>query len=279
VNFHDFFEGLRAMACFDNAAQLITSRLLFRRNPVSIYRMGGRSIVIDHSGGDATGTRMAIASTMYRRLLPRMRLDVPVNLLDLGANGGFPLMLSIHGVALRRCVCVELNPKTFARLTFNVRYNIDCAFKGWNVAVCGEPRDFELYLGTGSTSDSIWRMQRTEGARKVTIPGMTLDDIYGQSFEGETVDICKIDVEGAEHEIFETPHHQCLRSVRYLVIEIHNVEGRNPEQVVRAIQAQGFREIPIEERCAEDVRLFERDDEASASNPSLPLGRKASETA
>jgi hypothetical protein len=33
-------------------------------------------------------------------------------------------------------------------------------------------------------------------------------DVYSQNFSGEIVDICKIDVEGAEFDVFVQPAHQ-----------------------------------------------------------------------
>ena len=50
-----------------------------------------------------------------------MTLDAPANVLDLGANnGGFPLLLHTSGIELKKVVSVEFNPRTFARLNFNL---------------------------------------------------------------------------------------------------------------------------------------------------------------
>ncbi len=40
-------------------------------------------------------------------------------------------------------------------------------------------------------------------------------------FGDETVDLCKMDIEGAEYEVLASPAHQKLRNCRYLIVELH----------------------------------------------------------
>ncbi len=43
-----------------------------------------------------------------------MKLEGPINVLDLGAsNGGFPLLLHADGIPLKKVVSVEFNRNTF----------------------------------------------------------------------------------------------------------------------------------------------------------------------
>jgi FkbM family methyltransferase len=198
---------------------------------------------------------------MYKKYLGIMQLSGGITVLDLGANsGGFPLVLELAGIAIKKIVCVEMNRNTATRLNFNVTRNLDCDFKMLNVAVCGQRRDFELFLDRGGTSDSLYQdsgTARTAG-RKYMIRGITLDDIEREEFNDPgVVDLCKMDVEGAEYEILSSPTHSLLKRVRYLIIEIHNRPGHSKNDLLRKLDELGFTEIEVSGVYNEqDVHLF-----------------------
>ena len=250
-------EGIRAIWRFDNRWELLLSRTVFRNDNLNIYRIKGMEILVDHGAGDPNGARHLLVSSMYQHLLGRMKLQGAINVLDLGANGGgFPLMLHANRICLRKLACVEFNPNTFSRMRFNIERNLDCEFVGLNAAICGERRALEMRLGSGSTGDSIYQQPQTMGARSYQVDGLTFDDIYNASFAGEVIDICKMDVEGAEYEVFATANHQCVSRCRYLIIEIHRVDGKSPEEVITELQRQGFVELPRDSQSDPDVYLF-----------------------
>jgi len=147
------------------------SRTLFQNNPVLIHCLKGAQILIDHGAGDENGTRAAITSPMYKQFLVQMDLPERVNVLDFGANArlrrkrwGLPAYARVERhshpesrVRLQKVACVEFNPSTYSRLCFNVERNIPAEFVGFNVAVCAEKKEFELALGSGGTSDSLYK--------------------------------------------------------------------------------------------------------------------------
>ena len=253
------FGGLRAVWPFDNRWQLILARTLFRRTGLAVYRMKGREILVDHRGGDENGTRLCLASDMYKKYLKVMKFSGPINVLDLGANGGgFPLMLVLAGVPLKRVVCVEMNPQTFTRLQFNIARNVQGDHRVINAAVCGARRTFDLVLGSGSTGDSLYTpsvASKGEAARsRYSIAGLTLDDVLREEFDGAgTVDLCKMDVEGAEYEILFSPSHSLIKKIRYLIIEIHQNHSRTKEELLTRLAALGFAEISDEVNDEQDA--------------------------
>ena len=84
---------------------------------------------------------------------------------------------------------------------------------------------------------------------------MTLDDVYASSFAGETVELMKLDVEGAEYDILASPFRECLKQVSNLIIEIHPMPGRSQSEVTTALAAAGFMEAG---RSGDNVFLFRK---------------------
>lgn len=249
--------GLREVWQFENRLWLAFTKIFFRRETLHIYRYRGLEILNDHAGGDANGARDILLSPMYKRFLPRMKIDAPANVLDLGANnGGFPLLLLNQGVPLKKVVSVEFNPNTFVRLHFNLTRNLPCEAVPVNAAVCGESRAMDVSLGSGSSGDSIYGHDPASDGRNFRIQGRTLNELCETYFGGDVIDICKMDVEGAEYEVFSCPGHTSIARCRYLIIEIHNVEGHRADEVVNVIESFGLDRQPTDPGTDPFVHFF-----------------------
>lgn len=237
--------GLQSVLYFDNWPWLIAQRCLDRKTGLVTYRKKGFEILVDHHGGDEAGTRSCIVSDMYSRYLSFLELPDSVNVLDLGANGGgFPLMLRLRGIKLKKVVCIEMNPPTASRLAVNLSLNIGSAAVTVNAALCDEnSRGSEVVLkeNRGSTSESIFRDQAGSGEASYFVPTITLSAACSKYFSGMRIDICKVDIEGAEYEVFESTSDEVLAKFRYLLIELHN-PLRNARFLER-LSALGFREM------------------------------------
>lgn len=235
--------GLREIWRFDNRLFLIFARIFFRREKVLIFRYKGIEFINDVAGGDNNGARDVLATPMYSRLMPLMRLSGKLNVLDLGANnGGFPLLLLAQGFEFNRSVSVELNPNTFQRLRFNLERNLNGCSMAVNAAICGTNRKIEVVLGKGASSDNIYANSQSAGL-PVEVDGLTFDSLYESYFRDEVVDLCKIDIEGAEFEVLEGPHHAKLSKCRYLIIEIHENDARRSNNILRILKGLGFIEL------------------------------------
>lgn len=243
MNLRDKLTGVRALWHFDNRWQLIADRLIFQ-NPLSVYRKGSLEFLIDHDAGDHNGTRLCLISDIYTRFLPKMNLGEEISVFDLGANGGgFPLMLLLNGKRLRRLVCVELNPNIFRRLQYNITRNVPGEPTLINGAVCGEHRQFELLLGRGDISDSIYAEQPAgvvEGKQRYVVEGYTFDELFRAHLGSGPVDICKMDIEGAEYEVLASSAHDSLRACRYLIIELHTATSARLQSLQHSLDAAGF---------------------------------------
>lgn len=237
--------GLRQILHFDNRLHLVLQRLFFRADTLGVYKMGGLEFVVDHAAGDPSGAPDVLTQPMYADHLAHLTPADAVNVLDIGANtGGFALLLARHGVRFKRLVAVELNPRTCIRLRFNLERNLSGEVLVLNAGLCGRARTLELALGEGSVADSLYAPSVNAAGGATSVPGLTFDQIFERAFGDAEVDICKLDVEQAEYEVFDNPGHDRLRRCRAIVMEIHDLPGRSPREVAQAIERLGFTQVP-----------------------------------
>ena len=169
--------GLKALMEFDNWPLLLLARTFDRQTGLLTYRKGRLEILVDHHGGDESGTRICLVSDMYRKHLNGMAANGRVRVLDLGANGGgFPLMLLLDGYDVAQVVCVEMNPPTALRLQVNLNTNLNGCAVGINAAVCGPNNGKEILLqrSRGSTSLSMDTNRASTTEPHVSVPSVAL---------------------------------------------------------------------------------------------------------
>lgn len=260
MNLKNKIRGLKEIWQFENRWQLLFNRLLFPAEKISIYRYGDFEILIDHAAGDANGAREVLTTGMYRCFFESMTFpERPLKVIDLGANtGGFPLLLAAENIPVEKLLAVEINPQTFSRLCFNIERNMVCDFYPVRAALTGSNRRLKLSFGNSSTSDNIYAQPVERPS--LSVCGLSFDNLFDKFFaENETVDICKMDVEGAEFEVFAGNEYQRLRNCRYLLIEIHHSKEKPRDLVRQKLFEVGFQEEDPETKTDEfhHVHLFE----------------------
>jgi FkbM family methyltransferase len=257
MTFSDKLRALRGNLKFDNWPSTVWHRLLFRKEPLLVYRTAGVTFLVDFEGGDQCGTRECLTTDMYSRYFSYLPRNHPLTVLDLGGNGGgFPLSLLANRFALSTCVSVEMNPNTFTRLQFNARYNARRCWQPMNAALAAKSGWIDLDDTKGGTGESMYTAPRNGDKERVRIPLLTFDEIVAQHFESEPgalIDICKIDVEGAEHEVLLSETCQSIVRVGFLVIEIHPTG--DVFALIQKIISYGFEEIQAEKPNGE-VHFF-----------------------
>lgn len=252
--------GFSAIMKFDNWMELVFTRTAFRRDQM-IYVFRGLSFIVDHAGGDANGVRACLASPMYRQFMSHIDFDGEVALLDIGANGGgFPLLLRSLGVSFSRFVSVEMNPNTWSRLVFNVANNFPNGEGiALNLAVAGQAGQQAIRFGRGSTGDSLLLddcRPKSEGQRFVQLE--TLDTIANTHFPAQMIDLCKMDIEGAEFDVLMSDACESLRRTKYLLIEIHPLRfgPKRLPSLIERIASLGFGEISCSDEDETSIHLY-----------------------
>lgn len=120
--------------------------------------------------------------------------------LDIGANQGYFSLLGSKLVKSRGCVhAFEANPQMVARLQHNMQLsNVDNVVVH-NLAVSDRIGEVEFsFASSDHTGLSSMRDLGQEASHRRAVSAITIDSI-GDNFP--TIDLVKIDVEGAEHQV------------------------------------------------------------------------------
>jgi FkbM family methyltransferase len=237
--------GLKQVLRFDNWLQLVVQRLFFSKENIEVYRINGLHIISDRKGGDENGARQLIGRDHYQEMLDKLPISSLKTVFDLGANnGGFPLLLKLKGAPLQRVLSVEFNPNTFLRLQFNLNYNLAEIAVALNAAVTGNTGWFDAEFGQGSTGEGIDDMKQPDASLKPSrVRCVTFDELHETYAQGKTVDLVKMDIEGAEFDVLASSSARKLSLCRYLLIEIHEHKTYSVEWAVNAMKQMGLHVI------------------------------------
>jgi FkbM family methyltransferase len=176
-------------------------------------------------------------------LIPAHRLDPDKvrTVIDCGANIGLTALYFANRYKHARIFSVEPDPDNFAVLQRNVA---KCErIVPIRAAVVGRSGTVHMTRHRPAYGNKIQNIPE-EGLTQ-EVPGVTIEDICSQHCI-ESVDLLKVDIEGAEENVFADPHF--LPKVKMIAIELHAPYGL--EQFRRAIAPFGFSaEVPGPNGC------------------------------
>jgi FkbM family methyltransferase len=164
------------------------------------------------------------------------------HVIDAGANiGAFTLWVAVRGPS--QVVSLEPNPQTFSLLQHNIEQaGLGPRVKLENVAVAGTSGTRTLHLHQYSTDASLDEHSGAQGT--VQVEAITLGEVIAQSGFPQ-IDLLKIDIEGAEYEVFSEPDLAALDRVKFIILECHlGMEG-DYWSVISLLQRRGF-EVAME---------------------------------
>lgn len=251
--------GLSARLRFDNRLQLILNRLLFPNARFASYRLRGVEAVADHMGADHCGLWPCLVEGMYDPFLEDLRRGAsakPLTVVDIGANaGGFSLIFATRGMPVRKIAAVEMNPLTYSRMRLNLLTTYGPVAEPVNAAIGTARGTASVPFSFGSTGDVFVERSATTG---FTVPVQTFDQFLDDHFQGETVDVVKMDIEGSEWDVIDS--HTCnrLADCSRLIVEIHPRDGRGPPEFAAAMRPFGLSLSPVRNPQASDVFCFTR---------------------
>ena len=141
----------------------------------------------------------------------------PRLILDCGANVGYASILFAKKYPTTKILAIEPDESNFKTLCENLRRfkNVKCL----KAAIWGLEKD--LRIMNPNTGARSFRVEEVEANYNAQLKGLTIDRLLFESQE-EIIDILKIDIEGAEREIFKNGTPYWLKRTRILLIELHD---------------------------------------------------------
>jgi FkbM family methyltransferase len=139
-------------------------------------------------------------------------------IVDLGSNIGFSVLHFKSKYPRARIIAVEPEQKNFALLQKNVEKYTDVHCL--NYAVWHTTKNLGIYdSGLGEYG---YRVVEANDKQVGSVPTITMNEIIDK-YNIDHIDILKIDIEGAEKELFSTNYESWLPKVRCIVIELHDL--------------------------------------------------------
>ena len=151
--------------------------------------------------------------------------EAPKVIIDGGAYVGYSAVFFARQFPNAKIIAIEADYANFQLLQRNcsVFKNVDCLYGAlWNK---------KAYLHIRNPEDPPWAYQIEECAESVqtSIPSLSIKELIND-YNLQTINILKLDIEGAEKFIFHTgAFEDWLPSVRAALIEVH---GNDAEQAV-----------------------------------------------
>jgi len=173
---------------------------------------------------------------------------------DLGANQGVfsQIMVERFGCS---CYAVEANYDVFKSFAADKR------LKPFNFAVTKHAGTVDFYISENSEASSLSAVEGVAVQRKVTAPSDRLDEfLKGQNLT--SVDLLKMDIEGAEIDVMDSCSDDLLQSISQMTIEFHDFNGmaskEDVSRVIRRLESLGFLCFVMSRTTHDDVCFVNR---------------------
>ena len=210
--------------------------------PILKFRSG---LQIEMPAGGYAGFYVLFAEIfIYRcyRPTPQFIVGSGWTVVDIGANVGFFTCQAATAGRGVRVVAVEPVSAYIEVLRRNVERNALRNVDVLPVAVSRESgREVGVCVWYTPSGEAKTHYPIPSDARRETetVKGMTLADIF-YAARVERCDLLKIDIEGAEYELFEGTRPEDWARIERVVMETHEVAGRTRSQLISVLRDQGF---------------------------------------
>ena len=167
-------------------------------------------------------------------------------IIDLGANIGLSALFFIKKFPASRIVAVEPDAVNFSIMEKNLeKFSKSISF----LQAAIWPTDGEVSLveeDDDHASLGAWgyRTEASNGNSGLSVKAVTIPTIMKQ-YNMDFVDILKVDIEGAEYELFEKNYEDWIDKVGLIIIETHDRFKPNSEAMVRKALNGRFDELPM----------------------------------
>ncbi|MCC5929017.1 MAG: FkbM family methyltransferase [Cyclobacteriaceae bacterium] len=165
-------------------------------------------------------------------------------IIDAGANVGYFSLYAFSKFPNSRIIAFEPISKNLTLLhkhaALNPKYDLtidENAVFGHQTTLTMSYVDNDLY----TTGASVFERKNTDALLEVQ--AISLADIF-KKYQLDTVDLVKLDCEGAEFDILYNCPDEIFAKIKYLTIEVHNwVKSHNINDLQKFLQSKGYNTI------------------------------------
>jgi len=159
--------------------------------------------------------------------IPQLPRD-PAVIVDCGANVGFASLFFARRWPRARILAIEPEPANFAALCANLRLVPNVT----PIHAAIWPRDEPLTIADAKADPWAFQVRPWQNG-EATVRGISFDTLI-REHALESVDLLKIDVEGAERELFAAADLAWMEHVRTLAVELHESKAPGATAAFRA---------------------------------------------
>lgn len=161
---------------------------------------------------------------------------------DIGAHKGYFTIYASHKASQGKIFAFEPFPSNYGLLKKNLKINncknVECYQLGIGRAKAKE----QLYLGTNmGQGNSILKNQYNNfgKCKIIDISVIRLQDIFTYC-KIDHIDFLKMDIEGAEYDIFTHTSSRIFSKIKFISMEYHNVNNMNAEILIKILKRSKF---------------------------------------
>lgn len=213
-----------------------------KKTPITVRvpRLGGASIVLRRNSTDLIlAYSLFMKDGEYDFLFQKPYVDILQNakvVFDVGANIGLFSLICNSINPNTKFICIEPENNNYNILKKNMQsINSVCMKKGlWN-------KETSLKVVPRNTGEWGYIVEEVSDGNENTIEAISIYDILNANTI-EVIDILKIDIEGAEFQVFDHTSEMWIDRVNCLIIEFHDrIRNGCSERVISRMIKHGFK--------------------------------------
>jgi FkbM family methyltransferase len=199
---------------------ILFSLFLVRMNLKKKMRMKGikSSFILRNHTSDIPVFRQVFMDYEYSFPVDATQIKTIV---DAGANIGLASIYFSAVFPQAKIIAIEPDGKNFELAQRNCKEFTQV--KILRAALWGEEKNLRA---TPATQGGEWAVTVSETGSNFDVKGITVNSLFSE-YHLDTLDLLKIDIEGAEAEVFNSSAEVWLRRTKIIVIELHDYLNRN----------------------------------------------------
>lgn len=197
-------------------------------------RINGNKIILRRNSSDLEVFKEIFADKQY--LYALNLLEKAETIMDLGANVGLSIVNFKTRYPDAKIIAVEPDCDNYNSCIQNTSFfeNVFVEQK----AIWYQSQSLELFdNGKGEYALSVI----SNGGLRSLVDGISMKDLF-EKYNVETIDLLKIDIEGAEFNLFSAGENEWLKKVDCIIIELHDwIKSGCSEAFFKAISPYKFK--------------------------------------